>query len=362
MYRGSPDLVYLLDGSPDRKVFNLGLYTPRRYRNSTISVPRGGHMGHVLLARNFTDKTPCAAEILDLPPGVTAQLGEFRRDTPYVPVILSAASDAPLGGAMTRPKAKGKTAPFVHFHTITRGRNDSGYINETMTSLPVAVAEPPPFSLAIEPVRAPIVAGSYLPLRVRITRSKGFTSAVQVRMLWNPPGLSSGTVTLSGKKTEGTLYISARGDARPSRWPIAIVGSGRVRRVTQEASSSMTHLQVEAPWITAAPGKARTARGSEVDLTAKLTWPRDVQGTVVAYLSNLPKGARSKSITLDPGAPSVTFPITVDAKTPVGRHRPVVRFKVKIAGGAEAIHQNYGAELRVDRPVTAAQPDAGGGE
>ena len=50
----------------------------------------------------------------------------------------------------------------------------------------------------------------------------------RVRMLYNPPGIGAGQVTISGK--EGWLQLNANGNAPVNKWKVALVGRSPRRR------------------------------------------------------------------------------------------------------------------------------------
>lgn len=360
MLRGGPDFAYRLFGSTGTPSgFSTRLLVPPRGGVDTIAVPRGGYAGHVVMVSRF-DADPLEACLDTLPYGVTATLGDFRKDTPYVPVVLHAAADAPLRHVRARPRAAvGDEQPgFSLGVTLVTGRNQRPYLSHSSNRVVVAVTDAPPFRVTAHPPAVPLAIGSYLPIPVTVERNEGFDESVRVELLWAPPGMTAGATTIAKGKTKGTLYLSAKSSAVADEWPMAVRASARVRGGTHQITSAMFPIRVAQPWVEATVGSSRLAQGENGVLEVSLDWKRSVEGPVELYWRNVPKGLEVAGLEVQPGTEKVRVEIRATASAPKGRHRPLLRMKVPTPDG-EVIHQKYGAEVRID-PAQPAPSEAGG--
>ncbi len=219
--------------------------------------------------------------------------------------------------------------------------------------IPVAVTDPCPFDIELVQPTVPIIRGSSLGVKVNIKRSKGFKGTVYARFLWNPPGVSSGTLTIAGSKSEGRLNISARSSASLQTWKMTLAAWTTVGRVTRRINSQLIDLEVSAPWIEASIGKVRGEQGQKLALEVVFTKKRDFEGECKAELLRLPKGISTEFPMVGASTSKVAFDLDVDKKAPPGRHRGYyLRLMVPSPGGPVR-HYFRGGEVRVDKPLPA---------
>ncbi len=350
--RGGPEFVYRLEVTrPDGRISTR---TSLRRDAEWVAVPRGGRMMTILTATNKVDGAKPI--LMGLPAGVSALTTEFRAGASTVPVVLEAAGWASITGrqanvGLLHPgRSDVRSARLHDFVRLIRVRNDQTYSGRYAHSLPVAVTDPAPFAVEVEPPTVPIVRGSPLRLRVKLTRAKGFDDAVRVRLAWLPPGISAGEVTVPKGKDTATIPLSASGSARPGSWHVAGYGLINRRGGTLRVGTNLAPLEVATQWVTAKIGKARTELGANAELAIDLTKGKAFAGDAKAELLNLPRGVTAKPATLRADTKRIEMPLAIDKKAATGKHRPLLRVTVPSKSGP-IVHYFRGGELRVHKPL-----------
>lgn len=365
--RGSADRFFRLEGAPRGDAPALRLVVGRR-DEATAVVTRGGNTAAVLQWSGFDPKDLVLAATA-LPAGVTARFGAVVRGSNSVPVVLSAAPDAPLAattidfawrsadGTGSRAAGYAQAVPLVYT------RNDQAVWSRVQRALPVAVVEPAPFAVHVTTPSAPIVRGAPLVLQVRAPRSAGFAEKVALRVPWTPPGVSSGQSAIEPGADVGNLSLSADGSAVPGRFSIAVVGEARVRGGSVVVSSEFVELQVDEPWLTASSGDVRSEAGKDVELRIVVTKKRELPAPCRLHLAGLPRGVTADDVTFDVAGGDVHVPVHIGGDAAIGRHRAVIaQISVPVVvaneGGTPPLaeHRFTLGELRIDAPVTASAP------
>lgn len=351
--RGGGEFFYRVEIAPPARAPRTRVAVPGRPQDECAIVPRGGRGATVLAVSNLAPGTRLS--LAGLPAGVRATIPPVARGTPLVPVILQADANAGRAAAACTVQAtRGDTvheAGFLQVVPLVRVRNNQVLYSTACRRLPVAVVDPAPFSIELESPTVPLVRGGPLGLRVKVRRAKGARHPVRVRLLWTPPGVGAGQITLRGDQDRGVLPLSAGARAAVGTWKIAVVGTAVVGGGRLEAASSLGDLRVEAPWVTASIGKARAEQGRTAELVVALSTAKTFEGEARAELLNLPRGVSTRAVTFGAGAKRLVFPLEFAASAPPCRHRShVLRLRVPGPGG-EVVHHFRGGEIRVDRPL-----------
>src|SRR4029453_12766690 len=115
-----------------------------------------------------------------------------------MPLVFEAAADAPLGGKLLDLVASGTnnqgeiTGRFGQNVELVQGPpNNANYYSTSVDKIYVAVTKEAPFRLRIVEPKVPLVQAGSMRLEVVAERTAGFDAAIEVKMLWNPPGISS---------------------------------------------------------------------------------------------------------------------------------------------------------------------------
>jgi len=370
--RGGPAHFFRLEAGQRVDAPSLRMVVGQR-QDSVLAVARGNRIGAVLQWSGLDPKQELVLLARDLPAGVSASFGPIMNGSNLVPLVLTASPDAEPSGSQAAFWLRAVTPPherdpgYSQNVPLVTTRNDQPLFGKILNRLPVAVTQPAPFTLTVDAPLVPIVRGAPLVLPVHVTRAEGFTETVRVKALWNTPGLGSGQVAIDGKQDRGEFPLNANGGAMTGRFPIALVGTARSRGGTVEVCTDWIELQVDEPWLTAEPGRARTEPGVATELSVKIKPARTLDAACKAVLLGLPRGVSCEPVQFGPGDAEVKFALAVAADAAVGRHRNfLVQVLVPSAPAADGAspamveHRFGGGEIRIDEPV--AKPVAQSGK
>ncbi|MEQ8846848.1 PPC domain-containing protein [Botrimarina sp.] len=369
--RGGASSTYALEASPPAPEVELTLAERRRFEATTVDTPRGGKTAVLWTVTRRDTRGPLQFAFDNLPPGVTAECFPLAADYNRVPVVFHAAADAPLAGALARPRvASGDTAEgagdppvdasiaarFEQQTWLVRGRNNRAVWSHFADRVAVAVTEPAPFSVAIDPPKAPLCRGGSTELRVTAERAEGFDAPIRVLMLYHSPGVSSNrSRSIAKGQTEVMIPVTANDKAKTGEWPIVVTAEANVGGRLW-ASSGFVSLAVAEPYFDVAVPTVTTRQGESATMAIGITPRKGFEGVATLELIGLPPGASAPAVEIAEGAEAADVPITVAADAKPGRHRGV-RCRVRLAvDGAPVVYTQGYAELRID----PAEPPAPG--
>src|SRR5262249_12026920 len=154
--------------------------------------------------------------IKDVPPGVTFQTDKMPANQTIVPVLFTAAADAPLAGRLA--DAVGRhvdPAQNIEGHveqmtSMVRGQNNIQVWTHVADKFAMSVTQAAPYSMEIIQPKVPIVRDGAMELKIKATRQEGFVAPISVNMLYNPPGVGSpSAVTIPEGQTEVVMPLTA---------------------------------------------------------------------------------------------------------------------------------------------------------
>ena len=372
--------AFVLVAAPQEKPMQTRLVVARA-QEPVVTAPQGAHGGMVLQLENADYDAGLALFLQGLPNGVTAQFGAVKKGQNTVPVVVAAATDAPIGAALAEVRMRAEKEPiervagYAQVLPLVTVRNDQPIWTTTETRMPVSVAAPAPFSIAVRAPSVPVVRGAPLLVPVEVKRRDGPSFDVRVKALWTPTGVSSGEVTIPANATEAMLPLDASASAPLGPFSLAVRATCDVGGEGFELCSSFCEVAVAPPWITATCAGARGPKGADLALPFTLTrteaFPNEVVGDCTLRLLSLPRGVVAEPVvTKCEGAPNQgaagTFTLRVAADAAQGRHKDIV-LEVRVAhAGSEVTHRMSIGEVRIDEPkkraakAPAATEQAGG--
>lgn len=363
--QGSPAHVFRLEGDVPQKSMSLRLSVTRG-EDPVLPIPRGGAIGGVLQLANFDAAAGLALVARDLPEGVTATFGAIERGANLLPMLLTAASDAPLQGAMIGFSATARTPPlerdpgYLQDLPLIKVRNDQALLSTALRALPVAVVDGAPFALELLPPPVPILRGAPLALTVRVHRQAGNKERIRVRALSTPPGISAGQCLLDGGQEETLLQLSASDSAALGNHPFAVVASIGSRGSRLQLASSFVTLSVDKPWLSLRSAGARTEQGKPIALPVDIAVARAPSVPYQLQLLGLPRGVEADALTLPPDATTATFALRIATDAAPGRHRGLVLQASIPDAAATVLCRGRVGELRIDKPLATTGNTAEG--
>ncbi|MCB9882342.1 MAG: PPC domain-containing protein [Planctomycetes bacterium] len=353
--RGGPLYAYRIEVRA-RGRGPLGRVDTRTVAYPLPVVPRAGRTAALLRVDGLPREGRFQPRWSDVPPGVSVTVPEVSREQDTVPVLFECGEDARPAGALSRlalvPVAEENLVEdaFVQTFTLVEVQGNRPYTTVTIDRLPIAIADVAPFTIDVDPPRVPIVQGAPLSIDVSVTRREEFTGTVRLRLLWDPPGVSTGQRSVGGNQTKDAIPLNARGDAPPGRYTLCVVGYGDTKTGRFVSSSALFELEVTEPWLRATLQNVRTEAGQDATLQVTVEPTERLKQPCEFEWLYLPKGVTTAKQTLTVESGEIAFPLALSKDAAIGRHRnPTLRVNVQTEAGP-VTHLFRGAEVRVDRP------------
>jgi hypothetical protein len=261
----------------------------------------------------------------DLPAGVTQEVVPVAADFTRVPVLLRAAADAPLAGTLTPITAAlvDKAQPpiqsrFRQQTWLIRGSNNVNVWSNYVDRAAVAVVQPSPFTISVVAPKTPLVQSGTKELKVVAEKAAGFDGRIAVRMLYDPPGLSShqGIGIEPGQK-EAIIPLTTAGDAWARDWKILVVAEADVNGPVRTASE-FTTLKITPQYLAMTYPTVATEQGKPVEYVIAVEIRTPFEGAAKVELIGLPPGVTTTPQEITKDSKQVVFPLAVAADARVG--------------------------------------------
>ncbi len=382
--KGGPDYVYRVEISNvlPRLALSTPNEAPRRGTGTmALAVPKGNRQAILINASrvDFGGAVNLAAS--GLPAGVTFEADTMTASNAQIPVLFTAAPDAPLGSTLAT--VAGKTvdssveipSEFTSTAELVLGQNNVPFWTRTVDTLAVAVTDESPFSIEIVEPKVPIVRGGSMDLKVVARRKPGFTAPIAISLPWNPPGIASkASIVIPEKENEALIPINAGNGAPLTTWKIVVNGTyteippgpapakgqrrqGGLGRLT--VSSGFAKLTVAPQYLTLKFAPVSVEQGKDVELAAKIDKAIDFPGEAKVTLIGLPNKVTAEPLTITRDSTELVFHVKTDEKSPPGETKSLF-CQVVITKDGEPITHNLGTgRLRIDAPLTKKKPAAG---
>jgi len=275
-----------------------------------------------------------------------------------VPVLFKAAAKAPLGGRLADLFGKHVEAKLgIEGHLsqvswLVRGQGNRLVWGHTTDRMALVLTEEVPFKVDIVQPKAPLVRNGSMDLKIVATRKEGFKAAINVRMLYRPPGVGAvSSINIPAGKNEATLRLSANGGAQIRTWKIVVIAQATVGNGTIKISSDFADLNVSDSFFSFGFQTAAVEQGQETEVVVKVTNKIPFEGAAKVQLLGLPNESTTTPQEFKKDATELVFPIKTTMKSPPGRHRTLLCRVVLIQNGETVTHTLGTGELRIDRPL-----------
>ena len=288
-------------------------------------------------------------------------------DQNAAPVLLSAPADAKPQAALVEVVGRHKEGDrtiegrLVQKTMLVRGDNNREVWSYVGNRMAVAVTEPVPFHIEIVPPKVPLVQNGNMELKVTATRDGGFKGAITLRMLYNPPGVSSpDSVTIPEGQTQAVIPLTADGGAAMRTWKIAVLGESTTGDGPLVVSSQLADLEVAEPRLRFQFQPAAVEQGQKTSIVVKIEKTRKLEAPATIELLGLPNEVTSEPRQIDDAAGEVIFPITTTVQVAAGPAQDdLLPGRGEIARRAD--HARRGRRRTADPAPLAAQ-DRGRGQ
>jgi len=365
--KGSPTSFYRIELTPVEarlatnflsEQANLGV------PNVTVAVPKGNRQAALVYASrtDFGSDLKVAPE--SLPPGMTVESDLLPANQPVVPVLFTAAADAPVGGLLTRilgkpvdEKIKLASNDFTHLSVLVFGANNVDFWSRTVDKAALAVTEECPYTIEVVEPKVPLVNSGTMNLKVVAKRKEGFKAPISITFPWLPPGVgASGSVAIPEGKDEVIVPMNA-GGAEARTWKLVVHGDSTIPSGPVRVSSQLFNLKIDQPYVAFAYNNTACDQGKETDLAVKITKAKDFDGEATVTLIGLPNKATSEPLKIGKDTQELLLHIKTASDTPAGNHANLFCQVVVTENGEPIVHNLGTAALRVDVPI-APKADA----
>ena len=348
--KGGEAYAYRVEVSPVKP--SLAFTTPTN-EQAGLAIPRGNHVMQVFsVARSGFDK-PVEIKFTNLPEGVTAHVDLVQPGQTTVPVLFTAAADAPITGSLAEMNGSSKNGEvvieggFKHRVPLVLGRNRTVHHDEEVRRFALAVVEPAPYTLAIQTPKAPVVRGNRKYVKIVAQRQEGFVAPIKVKFPFLPKDLGGGTVTIAENASEAQILVEAKGNASAGEKSISIFGESGGHAL----SSPYIPVTVCEPWLTVASEEIRLDQGKNAEVKVVLTQVTPFEGEFEMALERLPKGVTAPKQKFTSQTQELVFPLTVATDAPDGKHG-VVAFGAAIQSNGETVQHAWGGKnITVFKPL-----------
>ncbi len=360
--KGERDYVYRIEVLP--AVRSLALTTPQVARNDSqtrqfVAVPRGNRFAALIAAKRGNVSGPLRVDLPGLPAGVkmSAEVMPAKQDA--LPVIFEATPDAPLEGKLLDLVADSTNGVRGHFKQEVEfiyGQNNQVYYGARLDKLMVAVTEPAPFKISISEPRVPLVQSGTMDLQIVAERQPGFDEPINIKMLWNPPGVGSQPEVTIPKGSNSVIYpLNASSSAETNAWKIAVIGTATVEGGPVYVSSQLAKIEVAEPFLTGKIETLTVRPGEKARLICKLDQKTPFAGKAIVRLVGLPDKVTSEPREITSEDKEVAFDLNVDPSCPPKSTR-VLLCNVLIQKDGDLIAHNIagGGHLRIVPPKKIA--------
>ena len=324
-----------------------------------IPIARGNKAATALnLSRkNFSGELEVLAE--NLPEGVTMRVPKAASSFNSIPIVFEASQDAPLSQSLVNltvrhtDPAKKISGGFKHNLALVYGPpNNRTYYESTLGKLSVAVTEKIPFSIVLHPPKTPVVQGGSINLKVEAIRDANFTAPITVRIQTRPPGIGAkGTISIAKDKSTAYYSLTANGGTSIGSWDIAVQGESDSGKGICLASSKLTPILVEEPYLTMKINMGAIEQGKEGELLCDLEIKRPFVGKANLSIRGLPPFVTTTDIEFDANTTQISFPIKTEAKARPGITKNLFCFaKIPFKGEKITHTVGQGGQIRIDKP------------
>ncbi len=357
LFRQGPDFTYFIEIAPVKPALTLSVSSPE----AALTVAAGNRAALLVTATRADFGGALKISASGLPAGLTLTGEAMHESVGQLPLVFEAAPEAAPAGALvelvgeTVDPALGVRGGLAQSIDLVKYENNPFYA-VSVDRLAVAVARPAPLRVEVDPPVVPIVRMGSMVLPVRVQRAEGFNGPITVRMLWNPPGIGSGTLELPPDKSEGGLPLNAAGNATVGTWKIALTATTDGGGAPIEVATSLVPLQVAEPFVEFAVQKSRTEQGKGVEVVVRVTQRTPFDGEIQAQLLGLPGKVAAAPLPVTKDTQELKYALDVPPDAPPGEHNTLfIHADVPLGGGAVA-HNSPAGQLIVDKPLPPKDP------
>ncbi|HEX5177190.1 MAG TPA: hypothetical protein VFV83_09190, partial [Chthoniobacteraceae bacterium] len=362
--RGGPLFTYRIEMTPVEP--RIAVWLPEMVPNSSqerraIVVPKGNRYASLVrVKRNDIggdlDLTPN-----EMPAGVSAEGKFMDKSVDTIPVVFEAAPDA---ASVTVPftisakpikSDKPVESEVEHDVDVAENGNQKSFYSVKEHRLTAAVTEPLPVKINLVQPKVPVLQNGSLNLKVVAERQNDFKGPISIALLYTPPGIgSAGTVQIKEKENEGTVTISANGNAPLQKWKVCVVGSADFGKGPVWFSTQLVDIEVAAPFVGGKIARTYVDQGESTTVTVKLDQKIPFEGKAKVSLLGLPPNTTADEQEITKEDKEVKFTVKTEKTAPASQHKQLF-CQFKLVKDGETMTNSFanGGILRIDKASVA---------
>ncbi|MFP6582710.1 MAG: PPC domain-containing protein [Candidatus Hydrogenedentota bacterium] len=351
--RGGEAFAYRVELTPIKPKLTI---SQRLNEQALITVAKGNRAALYLGITRSDFDSPVQLLFENLPEGVEVTYTEVPNGQTQLPILLTASSEAPLVGSRLGVNATGKkgeetiNGSLYQSQPVVFGRNKTVIMDTKLRVLAMATVDHVPFKIDIIPAKTPVIRGSSKDLKVVVTRDEGFTKPIQMTVPMYPSGLNGGTLTIPEGASEAIFTVESKSNAPLGELKIIAVATSEGYSV----ATQFVPIQIEDKWLNLEVGELRLEQGTEVSVSVKVTLAKEFDGEFDVRMYRLPKGVSAPDQKITKASTEVTFPLTIAADAPEGKHGTFA-FAIDITKEGEVLRHRYaGKPLTIFKPLPPA--------
>jgi hypothetical protein len=303
-------------------------------------------------------------EPVGLPAGVTASAPNVDKTVDTVPMVFEATADAaPAAKAIDMKATTVEPAPngakvasaVEHIVDIVESGNQRSFYTIRENSLAAAVTDEIPVKINLVAPKAPLLQNGSLILKIVAERKGDFKGPINLSLLYSPPGIgNAGIQTIKEGETEGTINISANGNAAPLKWKLCVVGSADFGKGPTYFSTQLEEIEVQPPLVSGQLVRTYVDQGDSTTITVKLDQKVPFEGKAKLSLLGLPPNTTADEAEITKDSTEAKFTVKADKAAPAGQHKQLfVQFALQKDGDTMVSAFAQGGILRIDKATVA---------
>lgn len=363
LLRGGPLFTYRIEVTP--VLPKLLTYLPEMVINSSqerraVPVPKGNRYATLLRVRRADVSGDNVVEAQGLPEGVTVSTNKMDKSVDTVPMVFEAKADAApaqktfsvLAKLAEPPAGSNVLSKVEHRVEVTENGNQRAYYGVTEDALPIAVTDEIPVTInAVQP-KVPILQSGSMNLKVSAERRNDYKGPIRIEVLYAPPGIGTpGVITIPEGQNEGSITISANGNAPVAKWKTCITGNVDLGKGTTWMSTGLIDLEVAPPFVAGTLVRTYIDQGSsDGSMTLKLAQKVPFEGKAKVALVGLPQGVTSEEVEITKDSTEAKFTLKATPDAQAGQHKTVFASFTLVKDGETMTNTiASGGILRVDK-------------
>jgi hypothetical protein len=377
---GGADYFYRIELSPFQPQLTAFLSRPDRMSQDrqAIAVPQGNRVVTFLACQRSGMKGDVQLTASGLPEGLQLPSTQIPADRFWVPIVIEATPDAPIGGGLVGVEVSGQhdgNSVIGHFRQVVdlvAGSADQLFQSAETDRLAVAVVEPVPYAVTLIQPTTSLAPDGTLDLRLEVTRREGFTGPLEISFPFLPPWVDGpDKLIVSAEESTAIYTVRAWPSAVPRTWQLcaeakatpdstqnsdeSMSESGRGRRSRKLAARTLVASNLVSLTIASSPvagqiGTVMAEQGTPSEVGCSLQINGSLPESMTAVLEGLPNRVSADSVPVKPGDSIIQFQLQPEVTAPLGTFADLmVRLDGVIDGQNVSWRIGRGGALKIEQ-------------